>query len=296
MSRTHQPARPCGLWGMRSLVCAALLVPLAVGAGIGAADDQPKTVLKTESFDRDPGWEGHNNRDRAGAYCRRSCRISATARRISPARRPGRWAGMSRGRRSRPSTPTRSAPDARRQAQRVRDSSPLTKTTAGGGIFFGFFRAEQPGAGGRPIGSLGLNMDSEHSGGRLAVRLITGKNQIVRHVHHAVPPRQVPSHADPQRRHALPVDARLRSRRCQRPAANSNSPSAATATSRASSRKARHPREPQGGGPPPLPQHVTTFTVDLPEGYRKQGTTFDHFGLMNMMKPGGSDDVSTSTI
>src|SRR5262249_23532207 len=32
---------------------------------------------------------------------------------------------------------------------------------------------------------------------------------------------------------------------------------------------------------------VTDFTVDLPEGFRKQGTTFDHFGLMNMMKPGG---------
>jgi len=37
----------------------------------------------------------------------------------------------------------------------------------------------------------------------------------------------------------------------------------------------------------------TTFTVDLPEGYRQQGTTFDHFGLMNMMKPVGS---STSTL
>ena len=34
--------------------------------------------------------------------------------------------------------------------------------------------------------------------------------------------------------------------------------------------------------------NTTTFTVDLPDGYRKQGTTFDHFGLMNMMKPGGS--------
>src|SRR6267154_4999181 len=59
MTKTHQPARP---WGMRSLVCAALLVALAVGAGIGAAEDQPKTVLKTESFEKDPGWEGHNNR------------------------------------------------------------------------------------------------------------------------------------------------------------------------------------------------------------------------------------------
>src|SRR5207237_4317523 len=32
----------------------------------------------------------------------------------------------------------------------------------------------------------------------------------------------------------------------------------------------------------------TTFTIDLPEGYKEHGTTFDHFGLMNMTKPGGS--------
>jgi hypothetical protein len=29
------------------------------------------------------------------------------------------------------------------------------------------------------------------------------------------------------------------------------------------------------------------FAVDLPPGYKDQGTTFDHFGLMNMMKAGG---------
>src|SRR5262245_49022257 len=32
---------------------------------------------------------------------------------------------------------------------------------------------------------------------------------------------------------------------------------------------------------------TTRFSVDLPEGYRRQGATFDHFGLMNMMKAGG---------
>src|SRR4030095_10997743 len=53
----------------------------------------------------------------------------------------------------------------------------LTKTMPGGGIFFGFFRAEQPSGGGRPTGSLGMNMDTERSGARLAVRLITGQNQ-----------------------------------------------------------------------------------------------------------------------
>jgi len=48
-------------WITGSLLCLTLLVPLAVGAG-GGADGQPKTVLKTERFDRDPGWEGFNNR------------------------------------------------------------------------------------------------------------------------------------------------------------------------------------------------------------------------------------------
>ncbi len=33
---------------------------------------------------------------------------------------------------------------------------------------------------------------------------------------------------------------------------------------------------------------ATTFVVDLPQGFKQHGTAFDHFGLMNMMKPGGS--------
>ena len=41
-----------------SLLRLTLLVTLAAGAGSGRAGDQPKTALKTESFDEDPGWEG----------------------------------------------------------------------------------------------------------------------------------------------------------------------------------------------------------------------------------------------
>ena len=36
---------------------------------------------------------------------------------------------------------------------------------------------------------------------------------------------------------------------------------------------------------------TTTFSVDLPPGYREQGATFDHFGLMNMTKPGGQTSI-----
>jgi hypothetical protein len=49
-------------WSARGFLSLALLVALAVGAGIGAAEEQPKTAVKTEPFDKDPGWEGHNNR------------------------------------------------------------------------------------------------------------------------------------------------------------------------------------------------------------------------------------------
>src|SRR5205085_1172332 len=33
--------------------------------------------------------------------------------------------------------------------------------------------------------------------------------------------------------------------------------------------------------------NVTRFAVDLPPGFKKEGATFDRFGLMNLMKPGG---------
>src|SRR5439155_322209 len=36
---------------------------------------------------------------------------------------------------------------------------------------------------------------------------------------------------------------------------------------------------------------TTTFAVDLPEGFKRQGTAFDHFGLMNLMKAGGRSSI-----
>src|SRR5438093_770235 len=45
----------CNVW--LTMCLGALMVPLAIGtAGARSAE------LKTESFDRDPQWEGHNNR------------------------------------------------------------------------------------------------------------------------------------------------------------------------------------------------------------------------------------------
>src|SRR5436305_2040835 len=38
-----------------------LMLALAAAAGVVPADQGAGPVLKTEPFDRDPGWEGHNN-------------------------------------------------------------------------------------------------------------------------------------------------------------------------------------------------------------------------------------------
>src|SRR5581483_8810931 len=161
----------------------------------------------------------------------------------------------------------------------------LTKTTPGAGIFFGFFRAEQPGAGGRPTASLGLDFDCEHSGARLAVRLITGRNQSCGTFVTPFLPgkfRPTPIRNDGTRyRWTLDYDPQ-------------------GAGGRGQFRFTIHGEEPKPGtfSNADLPDRsreearrrfpdVTTFTVELPEGYRQQGTVFDHFGLMNLMKPGG---------
>ncbi|MBW3600271.1 MAG: hypothetical protein KY475_23760, partial [Planctomycetes bacterium] len=43
-------------------VAAVLLLMSMVGAAVALAQEPAKTSIKSESFDRDPGWEAHNNR------------------------------------------------------------------------------------------------------------------------------------------------------------------------------------------------------------------------------------------
>jgi hypothetical protein len=240
--------------------------------------------MRTESFDRDPGWDAHDNR-------------------IVPAKYPtivqdfgfsrtsfaGRAAGEMGGQVWRASEQAfYAAPIGPRTLDDRLTASgtfAITRTTPGGGVFFGFFRAAQPGAGGRPVASLGLHLDSEHTGGRLAVRLITGQNQSCgTFITPFIPGkfRPTPIRNDGTR-YAWTLD--------YDPQANGGQ-GRFTFTLRSD---AHTPGELEK---PDLPESfrqeahrrfpsTTTFAVDLPEGYRRQETTFDHFGLMNMMKAGG---------
>ena len=161
----------------------------------------------------------------------------------------------------------------------------LTKTTGSSGVFFGFFKGEQPGATGRPIGSLGMDFDGEGGGARLSVRLITAKNQSCGTFITPFLPgkfRPTPIRNDGTR-YAWKLDY---------------DPKAADGRGRFT--YTIHGDSPKPGDleKPDMPENfkdearrrfpsTTAFSVDLPEGFKEQGTTFDHFGMMNLTKPGG---------
>ncbi len=273
---------------LTSLLCLMLPVTLAMGAGNGRPDDQAKSTLKTETFDKEPGWEGHNNRvvPKKLPIVIQDFGYSTTS---FAAKEKGELGGLV----TRAAEPAyygeRIGPVTLDDKLSASGTFAIMKTAAGGGIFFGFFRAEQPGAGGRPTGSLGLNMDCERGGARLAVRLITGKNQSCgTFITPFIPGKFRPTaiHNDGARyRWTLDYDPDGAGGRGQFEftlGCDALKPGEFSAADIPEAYKVEARRR--------FPD-VTSFTVDLPEGYRQQGTTFDHFGLMNMMKPGGAMSV-----
>ena len=263
---------------------AALLTMSILDAAIALAQGPSRTIIKSESFDRDPGWESHNNRIVLKEYP-----TIAQGFGYSNTNLAGKAAGEMGGQVWRPSEPAYYAdkivPRTLDDTLSASGSFALTRTTPGSGMFFGFFRAEQPGAGGRPIGSLGMHMDCEHGGARLAVRLITGQNRgCGTFVTPFIPGKFRPT---PIRNDGTRYAWRL-----------DYDPHAAGGRGRFTFTihgNAPRPGEFEEGDLPESHRQearshfpsTTTFSVDLPDGYKHQGTAFDHFGLMNMMKPGG---------
>ena len=229
-----------------------LLVPLAVGAGNGGAEEPPKTTpLKTESFDQDPGWEGHNNR-------------------IVPERVPtvtqdfgysktnfaGKAAGELGGGITRASEPAYYAdkigPVTLDDKLSALGTFALTKTTAGGGMFFGFFRAEQPGA----VGAPPARWASTWTASAAALAWPCGSSRARTRAAARSSRRSSPASFDPPRSATTARATNGRSTMTPRApavAVNSRSPSTATHRSRASSRTPTSPRatrrRPAAGSP-----------------------------------------------
>ncbi len=266
----------------------SLAIAVAVAATSLGQSDAPKTVQKKQDFDRDPGWEGSNNRVIPKEYPTVTQDFGFSATNFA-----GKAAGEMGGKITRASEPAFCA--AKIGAKTLDDklsasgSFAITKTTPGGGVFFGFFNAQQPGGGGRPIASLGMHFDSEHTGSRLAVRLITGQNQSCgTFVTPFIPGKYRPTPLRNDGTHynwTLEYDPMVADGRGQ-----------FTYTIHGDAPK---PEEYENADLPPAHKEearkrfpiVTKFSVELPEGYRKQNATFDHFGIMNMMKAGGSTTI-----
>lgn len=243
-----------------------------------------RAAQKSESFDADPKWEGYNNRNppKAARMVKQDFGYSQTH---FASKNPGELGGSiqrsgSPAAYAAPLTPARTLDD------KLSASGTFTASAGKGtsGAFFGFFNSRQPGGSGRPIGSLGMDLGFGKRGGRLAVRLISSGNKSCgTFVTPFVPGkfRPTPLKVDGTRYHwTLDYDPQ---------AAGGNGRFTFTLHSDT------HTKEDYG----PLPEawqreaqarfpNTTTFSVDLPPDLRKEGATFDRFGLCNTMKSGGT--------
>lgn len=243
------------------------LLALAVGAGLGRADEPARSALKTEHFDRDPGWEGFNNHIVPE-------RIPTVTQDFgySPTRFAGKEKGEVGGRITRSTTPACYAEKipARTLNDKLSASGTfaITRSGAGSGVFFGWFNAQQPGGSGRPLNSVGFDLDGERKGARLAVRMISGTNKSCgTFVTPFIPGKFRPT---PIRNDGTRYTWTLR---YDPDAAGGNGRFEVTV---------------KGDGDTPEAFEGKAFAVDLPPGFKKEGATFDRFGLMNLMKSGGA--------
>ena len=241
-------------------------------------------ALKTESFDHDPGWEGFNNRMTATK--------EAVVKQDFGWRRThfaGKEAGEIGGEVQRAAIPASYAAElgGKTLDDPLSASGTFAITDSGGnaGVFFGFFNSHQPGGSGRPVGSLGMDIDFEKKGARIAVRLITASNQSCGTFITPFLPgkyRPTPIKKDGTRYHwALSYDPQ---------GAGGNGRFTFSLTGD------QHPAPPLDASLPAESQteararfpYTTSFSVDVPPAMRKDGATFDRFGLHNNTKPGGT--------
>ncbi len=269
---------------VRSMALLAMASMLAKSVQILLAADQAPSTCKSEHFDHDPDWEGYNNRN-----VPKEARMVEQDFGYSKTQFASKSPGEIGGRIERASTPASYAAPllpAKTLDDKLSASGTFTASSGkgAGGAFFGFFNSQQPGASGRPIGSLGMDIGIRKNGGRLAVRLITSGNKSCgTFITPFIPGKFRPSpiKIDGTRYHwTLDYDPQ---------AAGGNGRFTFTLHSDT------HKTEDYG----PLPErfqqeaqarfpNTTTFTVDLPPELRKEGATFDRFGLCNTMKSGGT--------
>jgi hypothetical protein len=241
---------------------------------IAVAENQPKPNLKTEAFDHDPGWEGFNNHTAPAA-------VAPTVTQdfgYSATNFAGKAPGELGGRISRASEPAwyaaKIAPKTLDDKLSASGTFALTKSGASSGICFGWFNGQQPSGMGRPVNSLGMMLSGAKPGGRLAIHLITAQNQVCATFVTRYEPYKTAEERAIKRPTPIKNDGtRYHWKLDYDPAANEG--------------KGQIQFTIQSENPKPDEFEGKLFKVDLPAGFKTQGTTFDHFGIINVTRPGG---------
>jgi hypothetical protein len=265
MNRALRPTRARGPRGATSVLSLALLIG---GAGTGTADEPPKPVVKAESFDKDPGWEGHNNRGvpKVVKNVQQGFGYSTT-------NFAGKEKGEIGGTIWRSATPAyyaaKVAPKTLHDRLSASGTFALTASAGSSGVFFGWFNSDA----GRES-SLGFHLAGQGAGARLTLRLVTGTN-------HAcgtkVTPWEVDKSKPPGQRKTRPPEINNDGTRYDWTLDYDPKAGDGNGQMRFTIRgNSNHPHEFEG----------KTFTVTLPKGYQEQDTTFDRFGMWNKPKAG----------
>ena len=246
--------------GRRAIMFGAIMLLATV-----CADEPSSTRLRRQCFDDDPAWDALNHRVVPDSVPEVTQDFG-----FSETRFAGRSTGEAGGTITRCARPTYYAdaiPETTLDHRLTASGSfALTSSASSSGAFFGWFNSDQPGGGGRPVSSFGLEFDGEESGARLAVRMLSHTNRTTGTFITPFTPggyRPTPIRNDGTRYHwTLQFDPHANEERGRiefRIAGESD-----------------RPEEFEG----------RLFTVDLPAGFRQHGATFDRFGLLNLMKPG----------
>ncbi|HEY2572639.1 MAG TPA: hypothetical protein VGH65_01175 [Verrucomicrobiaceae bacterium] len=243
------------------LLSGVVFLPGAAGAG-----DTASNALKKESFDHDPKWEAVNNRVSstitAAAEVTQNFGYSATS---FASRTKGEIGG----------TVWRAVQPAW-YADKIESKTLDDKLSASGtfaitergssAAIFGWFNSNQIEGTSRPLQSLGLQIGTSKNGGVVHIRLHTGQNQSAGML---IPPKEGKKEHGTFRNDGTRYTWKL-----------DYDPQAADG-------KGRVAFTIRSNLPKPEPFEDQIYSFNLPAGYKKQGTVFDRFGLINGTKPGG---------
>jgi hypothetical protein len=264
-------------------------VLVGVALATAGADEPPKQPFTTETFDKDPGWEGQNNRLLPKVLPRTTQDFGYSETSFASTKK-----GELGGKVVRCMTPCYYAakiePKTLHNELRASGTFALKGAAGSSGVFFGWFNSQQPSGGGRPVSSLGMDVDGEPRGARLAVRMINRDNRACgTFITPFIPGkfRPTPVRLDGTRYSwtlAYDPDANDGNGRFHFTIkSHGTEPEPLDARRLPADLPAAHRTEALQRFP-----NTTEFSVDLPPGFKKQGATFDRFGLLNLTKPGNA--------